>query len=210
MNVKRRIGSHIRGWFPQEPRLGKTVSTQSVHQVYPPLINYGATRSSARIALGSAIVNGIVGCIFVIFSFFIDYTIDISDIFWILTGTIFGCLTSVLLIQRQLKQLIKKNQVTLGTRNRIFEMLPIAIFGFTELVSGWLFSASHTFVGYLTGLSASIAATYATKYLLFLGYERRRNVIIKQQEVSGYVIDPVMFALPKPTKGTRQLSDNSR
>lgn len=193
--VEKSLQQRIRGWFPQEPQFTNAAPSGKVSQAHPPIEQYLRTSSSlTKNTSYFAVCFVISGCLgFFIAQFFGNYVYGIGDLFWILAGITVGLLTGLWSAQGQLKQLAQTNQVPIHGKHFKYEIVAMTLFGLVVFIGFQIHAMQTVF----SPFSLMVAASYSSKYLIFMGYEKIRKVIIRQQNLSQYVIDPVIFALPK-------------
>jgi hypothetical protein len=132
------------------------------------------------------------------------------ELVWIGTGLIFGLFYGIVISHRQLKRLEENYVYSTFSKDLLIIAVPIVIFAFAGYVGSIIFLGFESSLlgsvseGWLTSILAVGASASALRYLLFLAFERKKNVFIVQ-----YWFGSESFTLSRASSGRTDSSSNN-
>jgi hypothetical protein len=202
VTIKKSLESRIRGWYPKEPTLPK-ISAKIVFPTKP------ATLPTQK-PEGTVSATKVLGFLAILFAFIeianiigfrnLNSIPSSSQVGWIAVGLIFGFILTLIFTRRQLSRFGQDNKITINKKDTLTLVVPLIIFFISAgLASVIMYSfdtiIKHGFIGLLPSIYALAMSGFITRYVLFIVYEKRKNIILVQ-----YWFGPGIFAVPKSGK----------
>ena len=200
MIVKKSLKSRIRGWFPQEPKLPKAPAKTDFQTNSPPILKAKPTPTQMAPGTVRTIRSlGFQAIFWTIFSFLfinqirVGYHISSTlQIAWITAGLILGLLFSAVFTHRQIGYFEKNSQFPTQKAGPVFAAIVGVIIIMVVVYLSMLIFLPSVGVGFLSSVFATAPTFFATRYLMFLRYEEKKEIFIVQ-----YWWQAGLFALPK-------------
>lgn len=199
MNIKKTFRNRVRGWFPQEPYLIKTMVRMNTEKQQNPLvIPADCNLSATKLAMALAIIWIVFYGYFSLIN--IRYSISAFQVMaWVIAGSAFGVLLHLIITKRQLDRLSRNYRMSpTGGETLLVIISEILFFIFAGFVS-WFMSASLqlTLQGLLVSIYSWGVSIFITKPVLFTIFEKRAKMSIVQ---SWWGLE--VFLIPKPPNRT--------
>ena len=202
MNVKKKVHSRIRGWFPKEPWLGGNHVKLGCESKQPPLvIPSGYTTRAAQSALALTVVWVMLDAFLGFFA--VEIARDsgffpLSVVLWIISGIAIGGFSGVTLVRKMVKRLSKNYEYHPSIADILQFSLPVILFYLAGIILVWLFQPTL----FLDASLELMVSTYAfgtafalAETMLFSAYEKRGNMQLMQKTFGGGII-----AIPNPPR----------
>jgi len=212
LNVKKSLQSHIRGWFPQEPRITTILKAnyRKTENNQPPLIIPSEyTLSTTKFTAGYAIF----WIVFYGFMFFTSINLEKYDISglevgaWLIAGLAVGAISFGISTKNLLRRLLKDYRSSVSIKDMILLIAPILL-GITGLFVSYSIYGSNMRLLPLQGFLISVYAwgfsAVITRVTLLVTFEKRENMRIMQSWFrNGFVL------IPKPPNSKVNLSETT-
>lgn len=181
MNVKKSLGSRIRGWFPKEPTVISTRLKVNHENKQPPLIIPSDYKLSATKIAGAFAIFWLIFYGFIFFTSFSPTRNPISSfqiVAWIIAGLAVGLISNAIVTKNQLTRISKDYQFTPNGKDVVLVIVPIILLSiFSGFVSLFLYSSLQVWLIsiYAWGISFEI-----TRIVLFAAFEKKENMRLMQ------------------------------
>jgi hypothetical protein len=186
MNVKKSLENHIRGWFPQEPKLRKSPANLDSRIKPQPIVPSQMGKGTVRVAKNIGLVNVFSIIIFILF--FSQFNVESGwKIVGLVSGIVFGLIGGAWAAPRVIKR-TENHKDSLGWKEYLGVTVPAVIFVLLLNQVSFEFSLFASFTLWIT--------FWFVHMVLFLSFEKKKKVFMLQDGWFGVVYSIV----PKASK----------